>query len=222
MLPNHSTLRVMVIESDPLSRFGLREYFHSRAPKFGICGEFDHVATAAACGLETKPMVVLIDPELDGGGGLGLLRRWNQSTPSVPCVARLRRENPPEILATLRAGARGIVLRQDPISENTNALASAFCGDRYFSPRVTQLLAIGAVENSLDASGSSAKLLSMREREVFRLLGDGLTCGTIAERLGIGSKTVQTHLARIKMKLALRTHSELRRRAILNSEEVSS
>lgn len=117
----------------------------------------------------------------------------------------------------LKAGARGVILRRESSEVFLSALTMVACGLPHLSPAIAPLLASGVAGDALDRPVRDLSLLSPREREIFRMVGTGRNTSTIAERLGIGTKTVQTHYAHICRKLRLRDYPALVRRAILTA-----
>jgi DNA-binding NarL/FixJ family response regulator len=115
----------------------------------------------------------------------------------------------------LQAGARGYVTRADSAEALLEALLAVLAGERHVSPRVANVLLDTLACGGVDVRNSEAAALSDRELEVFRLLGEGLGTRSVAERLCLSVKTVETHRERIKEKLRLPNGTELQRRAVL-------
>lgn len=210
-------IRLLLIDRDPLALLGMAALVAERFTSLTVCGQFENVARAEAQAVQLQPEILVLDVELDGGAGLALARRWRCDADGPPCLARVESEDAHSITTALRAGARGVMLRRESSSIFLDALTHVACGLPHLSPGAAQRVASGIAGGDIERPVRDLSLLSPRELEIFRLVGSGKNTRTIAERLGIDIKTVQTHYAHICKKLHLRDHPHLVRRAILTT-----
>jgi DNA-binding NarL/FixJ family response regulator len=113
----------------------------------------------------------------------------------------------------LRAGALGYLNKQESNDRLIEAIRTVLRGDRFVSPEITRRLVAQALA-SQDDTKSSVELLSDREMEIFRMIGQGQTSGVIAGKLHISTHTIDTHRENIKRKLGARNAAELTRQAV--------
>jgi DNA-binding NarL/FixJ family response regulator len=203
---------VLIVDAEPVARCGLLHIVNSHAA-LQICAEADSLPAARAACERWKPEVVVLDVALSGGEGFALVRelpRWN---PNLCVVAYTGLEDTASVQRALRAGVYGYVTRRDPVAALLAAIMGALAGERSIGPRVEHVLletlALGRVQMEED----DLTLLSERERQVFRLIGDGLKTRAVAGELRLSVKTVETHRQRIKEKLHLQDGAELQHRA---------
>jgi DNA-binding NarL/FixJ family response regulator len=167
---------------------------------------------------ERAPDVVLLDVHLPGGGGVEILRRLSTEAPEAKCLALSVSDDPEDVIAVIRAGARGYVTKTISPTELVEAIRRVQEGDAVFSPRLAGFVldafssgpavpAVGAVDADLDQ-------LTPREREVLRHIARGYLYKEIAQRLGISVKTVEAHVSAVLRKLQLSTRHELSRWAV--------
>jgi DNA-binding NarL/FixJ family response regulator len=203
---------VLIVDAEPMARCGLLHTINSHTA-LQICAEADSLPAARSACERWKPEVVVLDVALGGGEGFALVKelpRWN---PNLCVVAFTGLEDTASVQRALRAGASGYVTRRDPVTALIGAIMGALVGERHVGPRVEHLLletlALGKVQMEED----DLTLLSERERQVFRLIGDGLKTRAVAGELRLSVKTVETHRQRIKEKLRLHDGAELQHRA---------
>jgi DNA-binding NarL/FixJ family response regulator len=115
---------------------------------------------------------------------------------------------------TMRAGARGYVMKGEMTSDIVAAIRDVMAGKIYLSPRMRKIFSERFVDGHMPTLRSPVETLSDRELEVFQLLGQGIETRRVAQRLNVSIKTVQAYCARIKEKLQLANASELLREAV--------
>jgi DNA-binding NarL/FixJ family response regulator len=180
-----------------------------------VVGEADEVEAAAELITERQPDVVLLDVHLPGGGGQAVIARVAPRCPDVQFLALSVSDDPEDVIAVIRAGARGYVTKTISGAELLEAVFSVAAGDAYFSPRLAGFV-LDAFAESAPPAGATAidpelDLLSPREREVLRLIARGYTYKEIARELVISVKTVESHVSSVLRKLQLSTRHELAR-----------
>ena len=172
---------------------------------------------------EQRPDVVLLDVHLPGGGGRTVLETLRTELPDVKWLALSVSDAAEDVIAVIRAGAKGYVTKTISGADLLDAVRRVAEGDVVFSPRLAGFVldafaAAGAVapEPEEEATDPGLDLLSAREREVMQLLARGYTYREIGSRLFISVKTVESHASNVLRKLQLSNRNELTRWAATN------
>jgi DNA-binding NarL/FixJ family response regulator len=205
--------RVYLVDDHPLVREWLANLI-ARQPDLSVCGEAES-AVAALPGIhDACPDIAVVDISLDGCSGLDLIRDIRQIHPNLPILVLSMHAEELYAERSLRAGARGYVMKREATKQVVLAIRGVLQGRIYLSQRMEAALA-GKIEIHATADpGSAVSHLSDRELEVFQRLGEGWDSRRIADELHISIKTVQTYATRIREKLCISTASELIREAI--------
>jgi DNA-binding NarL/FixJ family response regulator len=208
--------RVVLVDDHGLFRSGVRAELGRQVE---VVGEADDVQPAIDLIASVKPDVVLLDVHLPGGGGQAVVQAVKALAPSVRFLALSASDAPEDVIAVIRAGARGYVTKTISTAELADAIRRVAAGDAVFSHRLA-----GFVLDAF-ASGTSAGLpgdvkpsfdpeldqLTSREREVLRLIAQGYTYKEIARELFISVKTVESHVSSVLRKLQLSSRHQLTR-----------
>jgi DNA-binding NarL/FixJ family response regulator len=201
--------RVFIVDDHGLFRSGVRSELGDDVE---VVGEADDVAPAIAGIGAALPDVVLLDVHLPGGGGQAVVTALKPEHPEVRFLALSASDAPEDVIAVIRAGARGYVTKTISGTELVDAVRRVAAGDAVFSPRlagfVLDAFATGAGPPALDPELDQ---LTGREREVLRLIARGYTYKEIARELFISVKTVETHVSSVLRKLQLSTRHQLAR-----------
>jgi DNA-binding NarL/FixJ family response regulator len=206
---------VVLVDDHAIFRAGVRAELDGRVAILGEAGDVDSAVREIVA---RAPDVVLLDVHLPGGGGVEILRRLSTEAPEAKCLALSVSDDPEDVIAVIRAGARGYVTKTISPTELVDAIRRVQEGDAVFSPRLAGFVldafasgpgvpAAGAVDAELDQ-------LTPREREVLRHIARGYLYKEIAQRLGISVKTVEAHVSAVLRKLQLSTRHELSRWAV--------
>lgn len=187
-------IRVVVVDDHPLVREGTAALLGAE-PDVEVVGTAGSLDEAAALLESAAPDVVVLDIRLGQGSGLELLRAGGDG-PAVVIVTSY--DYPQYVEAALRLGAAGFVLKTAPVSELVDAIRRAASGGMAFGSR--------------PRSGGPA--LTARELDVVRLVVDGRSNDEIGAALGIGAKTVESHLRRLFERFSLASRTELATRAL--------
>lgn len=204
--------RIFLVEDHAVFRAGVRAELGDAVD---VVGEADEAAAAVELITERLPEVVLLDVHLPGGGGLAVLGGVHRVHPEVQFLALSVSDAPEDVIAVIRAGARGYVTKTISGPELLQAVYRVAAGDAVFSPRLA-----GFVLDAFTEGGAAVvdlpldpelDQLSPREREVLRLIARGYTYKEVARDLGISAKTVETHVSSVLRKLQLSTRHQLTR-----------
>ena len=205
--------RVFLVDDHGMFRAGVRSEL---SDEVDIVGEAADIEPAITEIIECVPDVVLLDVHLPGGGGQGVVAAVKARHPEVKFLALSASDAPEDVIAVIRAGARGYVTKTISGGELVDAVRRIAAGDAVFSPRlagfVLDAFAAGTAPN-LDRPSFDPELdqLTAREREVLRLIARGYTYREVARELFISVKTVESHVSSVLRKLQLSTRHQLTR-----------
>jgi DNA-binding NarL/FixJ family response regulator len=201
--------RVLIVDDHALFRAGVRESLGAGVEVVGECGEVEQ----AVCSIqELRPDVVLLDVHMPGGGGVQVIERASQAAPATRFLALSVSDAAEDVIALIRAGARGYVTKTISAQELTDAIFRVSDGDAVFSPRLAGfVLDVFAGQLPPAQVDPELDLLTPREREVLRHIARGYMYKEIAARLGISAKTVEAHVSAVLRKLQLSNRHELTR-----------
>jgi DNA-binding NarL/FixJ family response regulator len=210
--------RVFVVDDHAMVRAGVRVELGDDVT---FVGEAPDVGTAVEGIRATVPDVVLLDVHLPGGGGRAVLEALRTELPEVKWLALSVSDAAEDVIAVIRAGAKGYVTKTISGPDLLDAVRRVAEGDVVFSPRLAGFVldafaAAGAPEPAEEATDPGLDLLSAREREVMQLLARGYTYREIGSRLFISVKTVESHASNVLRKLQLSNRNELTRWAATN------
>jgi DNA-binding NarL/FixJ family response regulator len=207
--------RVFIVDDHGLFRSGVRSELGDEVE---VVGEADDVEPAIALITECLPDVVLLDVHLPGGGGQAVLTAVKPAHPEVRFLALSASDAPEDVIAVVRAGARGYITKTVSGAELVEAVHRVAAGDAVFSPRLAGFVldAFAALPDPGAGAGRPSfdpelDQLTTREREVLRLIARGYTYKEIARELFISVKTVESHVSSVLRKLQLSTRHQLTR-----------
>jgi DNA-binding NarL/FixJ family response regulator len=181
-------------------------------PSIQVIGEAEDVESAVKTIAELEPDVVLLDVHMPGGGGQEVLRRVLGSGSQVRFLALSVSDAAEDVIAVVRAGARGYVTKSISGEELAAAVERVREGDAVFSPRLAGFV-LDAFSGAISEAEADPDLdqLTMREREVLRLIARGYMYKEVAQQLGISARTVEAHVSAVLRKLQLSNRHELTR-----------
>jgi DNA-binding NarL/FixJ family response regulator len=204
--------KVLLVDDHHLFRAGVR---NELGGAIEVVGEADEVAAAIELIAERRPDVVLLDVHMPGGGGQAVIEGVRRTAPGVRFLALSVSDAPEDVIAVIRAGARGYVTKTISGPELVDAVCRVAAGDAVFSPRLAGFVldAFTDLPSEGPPAGFDPELeqLSPREHEVLRLIARGYTYKEIAKELGISPKTVESHVSSVLRKLQLSTRHQLTR-----------
>jgi DNA-binding NarL/FixJ family response regulator len=207
--------RVLIVDDHELFRAGVRGQVE---PGVEVVGEAAGVEEAVQLIENEKPDVVLLDVHMPEGGGVEVLRRASELESPPRFLALSASDAAEDVIAVIRAGARGYVTKSISAAELLEAIERVRGGDAVFSPRLAGFV-LDAFAGSPPAPAAGAgddvdadlDQLTPREREVLRHLARGYLYKEIAQRLGISVKTVEAHVSAVLRKLQLSNRHQLSR-----------
>lgn len=197
---------VAVVDDHALFRAGVRAELGGRAT---VVGEAGAVAEAVGMILERRPQVVLLDVHMPDGGGAAVIAGVAPRAPEVRFLALSVSDSPRDVIATIRAGARGYVTKTIDPEELADAIVRVAAGDAYFSPRLAGFVLDAFAGGPRTPQPTELDHLTAREQEVLRHLARGYMYKEIAQRLGISVKTVEAHASSVLHKLQLSNRHQL-------------
>ena len=200
--------RVLIVDDHPLVRDGLAKVINQQADLV-VCGKAADARGGLAALAQRQPDVVVVDLSLDDGNGLDLIKDIHSRQPRLPILVLSMHHENLYAERTVRAGARGYVMKRDPVAKVIAALRKVLVGNMALSEEIIRRLLEGTPGRNGEKSAAPQDLLSDRELEIFRLLGEGIGTRQIAAKLHVAASTVETHRRNIKQKLKLGTATEL-------------
>lgn len=208
--------RVVIVDDHRLFRSGVRAELGDEVEVVGDAGS---VTEAVAVIREQEPDVVLLDVHMPEGGGVEVIARVAGEQPTVRFLALSVSDAAEDVIAVIRAGARGYVTKTISGVELAEAVRRVAGGDAVFSPRLAGFVLDAFAGDLADGAPSAAAdreldQLTPREREVLRHIARGYMYKEIALRLGISTKTVEAHVSAVLRKLQLSSRHELSRWAV--------
>ena len=203
---------VVIVDDHAIFRSGVRAELEA---KVEVLGEADSVEDAVRAIAEHEPDVALLDVHMPGGGGVQVIEQVAKQRPQQRFLALSVSDDPQDVIAIVRAGARGYVTKTITGDELADAVSRVRDGDAVFSPRLAGFV-LDAFAGDLPAEQVDPELdqLTAREREVLRYIARGYLYKEIALRLSISVKTVEAHVSSVLRKLQLSNRHELSRWAV--------
>jgi len=201
--------RVVIVEDHTIIREGLRSLLSS-AKDFDVVAEAEDGRVGIQQVERLKPDLVLTDLSMPKMDGMDLIESIKKKAPDTKVVALTVHRGEEHVLATLKAGADGYVLKEASYGELLMAIRSVLKGKHYLSPEISGTL----IEGYLDAKKSQGmqsfrETLTRREREILKLIAEGYTNKDIADSLYISIHTVETHRHHVMEKLNVHSTAAL-------------
>ena len=198
--------RVVIVDDHAIFRAGVRSELGETVD---VVGEAGTVEEAVACIAELEPDVVLLDVHMPDGGGVEVIRR---TVDEVRFLALSVSDAAEDVIAVIRAGARGYVTKTISGPDLADAIERVREGDAVFSPRLAGFVLDAFADRPAPAeSDPELDQLTAREREVLQHIARGYMYKEVALRLGISAKTVEAHVSAVLRKLQLSSRHELSR-----------
>jgi DNA-binding NarL/FixJ family response regulator len=200
--------RLFLVDDHQLFLSGVKAELEGKAEVVGVASDVDEAITEIR---GTRPDVVLIDVHMPGGGGLAVIGAVSETNPEIRFLALSVSDAAEDVIAMIRAGARGYVTKTISADDLAEAIDRIKAGDAVFSPRLAGFVLdafAGGLPIPID---EELDQLTPREREVLRLIARGFAYKQVASRLNLSVKTVETHVSAVLRKLQLSNRHELAR-----------
>jgi DNA-binding NarL/FixJ family response regulator len=199
---------VLLVDDHPMMRQGLAQVINQQTDLM-ICGEAGDANEALERVAAVKPDLAVVDISLEGKSGLELIKDMQALHPEVPILVMSIRDESLCAEGVLRAGARGYVMKKAGGEAVLQAIRQVLCGKVYVSERMSDQLLNSFAGARSAKHQSPIEMLTDREFEVFKLIGEGCTTRGVAERLRISPKTVDVYRQHLKEKLKLASATSL-------------
>jgi DNA-binding NarL/FixJ family response regulator len=193
-MPNK--IRILLADDHPLTRAGLAAWIKDE-PDFELAAEAEDGESAWRAILEIAPDVALLDIEMPNGSGIEIAERAKKAKIRTSIVMLTAYSAQQYVMASLRAGASGFILKTAPFDQLSAAVRAAAEGKLFLDPSVSFSGDVGEIVE-----------LSSREKEVLLYIARGITGHRVAEALSITERTVQAHLASVYNKLGAKNKTE--------------
>ena len=194
----NAKIKILLADDHPLTRAGIAEFLR-RESSFELVAEAEDGIKAWEQIQALKPDVALLDIRMPGMDGVAVAQKVKNEGLPTATIMLTSYDAQQYVMASLRAGAKGFVLKTVSPRELTAAINTVATGGLYLDPEVASVM---------EESDFEPETLSAREREVLLLAARGLSSKEVAKRLFISERTVQTHLASIYDKLGSKNKTE--------------
>jgi len=213
--------RVFIVDDHTMFREGLRQLIEREAG-LTVCGDAPDAAEALIGVRTSNPDVVLVDISLAGGSGLDLIKDIKAEFEDLPVLVVSMHDESLYAERALRSGAMGYVMKHEPAKTVKAAIQKVLGGDMYLSEKMSSTVISRLMRGPSNQPKSPVAMLSDRELEVFRLLGQGKGVRQIGEELGLTIPTINSFRNRIKEKMQLKSSTEVMLHAIQWVQEDSA
>lgn len=209
--------RIMIVDDHPTVREGLSHRINAQ-PDMMVCGTAADVQDALREVNNCNPNLIIIDISLKTGDGIDLVKAIAARYPKIRLLVHSMYDEGFYADRCLRAGAQGYVNKESDPNDVVRAIREILVGKIYLSEAMTAQV-LGQTFRGQDSVSDAVTLLTDRQLEIFRLIGEGEGVREIAQRLKISVHTVETHRENIKRKLQIDKLIDLYRRAVLWTQE---
>jgi len=210
-------LRILLADDHDIIRRGLRQLLMTHQG-WEVCGEAKTGREAVSAAERLKPDVIVMDISMPELSGLDAARQINKSFPHIGILILTMYFTDQLVREVIACGARGYFLKSDADKDLISAVEALSNHRTYFTREASEMLLNGFSRPgaNLDPKSAARNRLTLREREIVRLLAEGKSSKDVSAALNISVKTAETHRANIMRKLELHSVSELVRYAIRN------
>ena len=213
--------QILIVDDHPCARLGISHYI-SQEPNLAVCGQVGSGAKALRAINLLGPDLVLVDLMLPGRDGLELIKQVKAIHLDCRMLVFSMYDESLYAERALRAGACGYVMKDEPSDRLMNAIHRALAGETVLGRRAVERVLRRLSDGQSSLQATPIELLSDRELEIFRLIGDGHPRGQIAVDLNISVKTVESHRTHIRRKMGFKNAAELYRYATQFVQEDSA
>jgi two-component system nitrate/nitrite response regulator NarL len=206
-------IRLLLVDDHPIVLDGIKSHLCAQ-PEFEVVGDASNGQEALRKAKLTLPDVVLMDISMPHMNGLEAMSNLRKQVPEAKVLVLTMHDSKEYLAQIIRLGARGYLLKDCSPTELVQAIKAVHSGEVYFSPAISRVLVEEMVDGKSAADAPIPLPLTERERQVLSLIAEGLLNKQIADRLGIGVRTIETHRERIMRKLDIHTVAGLTKYAI--------
>ena len=205
---------IIIIDDHPIVRKGFAQLIN-RETDLEVVGEAEDQISAQTIVEREKPDLALVDLTLKESNGLELIKNFSILFPELKSLVISLHDERVYAERALRAGARGYIMKSEATENVMTAIRQVLQGTIYLSEDMrTRMLEHFSGKQKQQNESTPVDVLSDREFEVFRMIGEGLTTRVIADRLNLSVKTIETYRSHLKAKLNLTSSTELIQRAV--------
>lgn len=214
-------IKVFIVDDHPIIRDGLTALINHESDLY-VCGQTGQASQALKAISELKPDVAIVDITLEDSDGIELTKNIKARYPKLPVIVLSMHDESIYAERALHAGARAYLMKDAVSDKIITAIHTVLTGEIYVSDAMAKKLLRKLAGNHVDSINVSVENLTDREFEVFRWIGQGNKPSRIAKRMHLSVKTIETYLARIKVKLNIDDAAQLLEYAIKwsNSERL--
>ena len=210
--------RILIVDDHPIFCLGMSELINKEKDLM-VCGSEESAPKALKAIAQLKPDLVIVDISLKDSDGIDLVKEISIRHEQLPILVLSMYDESLYAERALLAGARGYIMKQEATTLVVQALRKVLAGEIYASANVKEKAFQRLVDQHASFKKSPIDVLTDRELEVFRLIGEGLSTREIAERLHLSVKTIGTYRENIKDKLGLKHNTQLIKMAVFWSQE---
>jgi DNA-binding NarL/FixJ family response regulator len=205
---------IVIADDHVLIRDGIKSLIQSKLD-VEIVGEASNGQEAIDCILATVPDIAVLDLNMPIKNGIEVIKEVRAVNPLIRCIVLSMHEDPEYVIKSVQAGAMSYVIKNSDHQEILNAVKAVSLGQKYFNSNISSILIQGLSQQTSDTT-NYGELLTPREKEVLKEVVNGLSTKMIADKLSIGSRTVETHRINIMKKMQVQNTAELVRKTIEN------
>ena len=205
--------KIFIVDDHPVFRKGLAQLINEE-DDLEVTGEAESVAGAMDMIVKARPDLAIVDITLKDRSGMDLIEYLREYLPALPILVISMHDESLYAERVLRAGALGYITKQEMTSDVVSAVRQVLWGKRYLSARMVDALLGKMMAGQAGKGDNPVDVLSKRELEVFRLIGQGFKRGEIANMLSLSVKTIGSYHESIKKKMHLKSATELMKHAV--------
>ncbi|MFH1166375.1 MAG: response regulator transcription factor [Pseudomonadota bacterium] len=215
---NAEKYKILIVDDHPVFCLGMSELINKEKDLM-VCGSEESAARALKSIASLKPDLVIVDISLKESDGIELVKEISHRFAGIPVLMLSMYDESLYAERALLAGARGYIMKQEATVLVVQAIRKVLKGDLYASANVKEKAFQRLVAQHAPAKRSPIDILTDRELEVFRLIGEGLSTREIATRLHLSAKTIGTYRENIKDKLGIKHYTQLIKMAVFWSHK---
>ncbi len=206
--PGEPKAKVLLVEDQAVVRLGIAQLI-SQQPDLVVCAQVEDAPEAIGAVAASAPDVAVVDLTLKTSDGLELVKNLKAQYPKLPTLVLSGHSESIYAELSLRAGAKGYVMKNEPLSHILTAIRRVLSGGVYLSELMTAKMLQQQAGDQTAITNSPLQRLTDRERQVLHLIGQWQSTRQIAQALHLSIKTVEHYREKIKEKLNLASASEL-------------